>query len=421
MDTIKQTLLWLLFPTQLLLAQEKPGLDDCRQWARENHPVLQQKQILEDMSGLAVENHQTSYLPSLNLNGQATYQSDVTSVPISLPNISIPSVANDQYKMYIDVSQTIWDGGITKILTELEKKKLDSELQKTEVELYAVQEKVNAFFFMQLKLQQNAKALETKKETLLERQKQMEPALRNGIILASDLDQLKAELIRLEQDQLGIESSRQYCANALSILTGKPASIFAELVLPENKAESSGIIARPELELFGKQRLQLDTSSDLLKKQRNPKVFGFGQLGYGRPGLNMLADEFDSYYLVGVGMKWNIHDWKKTQREVQTIQLQKEIIENKELEFRRNISLAMEPYKEETAKLRKIMEQDVALIALQENITKSSASKLDNGTITVSDYIKDLNAEILAKIMYETHKIQLQEAIEACRTIQGQL
>ena len=421
MDTIKQTLLWLLFPAQLLLAQEKPGLDDCRQWARENHPVLQQKQILESMSGLAVENHKINYLPSLNLNGQATYQSDVTSVPISLPNISIPSVANDQYKTYIDVSQTIWDGGITKILTELEKKKLDSELQKTEVELYAVQEKVNAFFFTQLKLQQNAKALDVKKEILLERQKQMEPALRNGVILASDLDQLKAELIRLEQDQLTVESNRQYCANALSILTGKPATIFTELVFSENEAGFSGTIARPELELFGKQRLQLETSSELLKKQRNPKVFGFGQLGYGRPGLNMLADEFDSYYLVGVGMKWNIHDWKKTQREVKTIQLQKEIIDYKEMEFRRNISLAMEPYKQETAKLRKMMEQDLALVSLQENITKSSDSKLDNGTITVSDYIKDLNAEILARIMYETHKIQLQEAIEVCRTIQGQL
>ncbi|HCR92299.1 MAG TPA: hypothetical protein DIW50_18010 [Prolixibacteraceae bacterium] len=421
MNTIKQTILLLVFPAQLLLAQEKPSLDDCRQWARENHPVLQQKQILENMSELAVENHKTNYLPALNLNGQATYQSDVTRVPISIPNISIPTAAKDQYKMYIDVSQTIWDGGITRILTELENKKLDSELQKTEVELYAIQEKVNAFFFMQLKLQQNAKVLKTKKEILLERQKQMGSALRNGVILASDLDQLKAELIRLEQDQLTIESNQKYCANALSVLTEKSPDIFAELAMPESKVQISEAIARPELELFGKQRLQLDTSSELLKKQRNPKVFGFGQLGYGRPGLNMLSDEFDSYYMLGLGMKWNIHDWKKTQRDVQSIQLQKEIIDSKELDFKRNISLALEPYKQETEKLRKIMEQDVTLISLQENITKSSVSKLDNGTITISDYIEDLNAEILAKITYETHKIQLEEAIEVCRIIQGQL
>lgn len=421
MKTIKQMLLLLLFPAQLLLAQEKPNLDDCHQWARENHPAMQQKQVLENISALAVGNIKTNFLPALNLNGQATYQSDVPHIGISLPGISIPTAAKDQYKMYVDFSQTIWDGGITRMLTELESKKLDSDLQKNEVELYAIQEKVNAFFFLQLKLQQNRKMLDTKKEILLERQKQMESALRNGAIIASDLDQLNAELIRLEQDQLGIESNQRYCANALSILTGKTPKLFNELTMPTGLMPQSGEIGRPELDLFDKQRLQLETSSELLKKQRNPKLFGFGQLGYGRPGLNMLSNDFDTYYSVGMGVKWNIHDWKKTQRDVQSIELQKEIIDSKELDFSRNIRLALEQYKQETEKLRKIMEQDVKLIALQENISKSSTSKLDNGTITVSDYIKDINAEILAKITFETHKIQLEEAIEVCKTIQGQL
>lgn len=421
MKAIKQFLLLLLFSAQLLMAQEKPSLDDCRQWARENHPALQQKQILECISGLAIENIKTNFLPALNLNGQATYQSDVPHVGINLPGISIPTASKDQYKMYVDFSQTIWDGGITRILTELESKKLDSDLQKNEVELYAIQEKVNAFFFLQLKLQQNRKMLDTKEEILLERQKQMESALRNGAIIESDLDQLNAELIRLEQDRLGIESNQKYCANALSILTGKTAVLFNQLTMPTGLMPQSGEIGRPELALFGKQRLQLETSSELLKKQRNPKVFGFGQLGYGRPGLNMLSSDFDTYYSIGMGVKWNIHDWKKTQRDVQSIELQKEIIESKELDFSRNIRLALEQYKQETEKLRRIMEQDLKLILLQENISKSSSSKLDNGTITVSDYIKDINAEIVAKITFETHKIQLQEAIEVCKIIQGQL
>ena len=421
MKTIKQTFLIILVTTQIAAGQEKTSLDDCRRWAKENHPVLQQKQILESMSGLAVDNIKTNYLPVLNLNGQATYQSDVPHVGISLPGISVPTASKDQYKMYVDFSQTIWDGGITRILTELESKKLDSDLQKSEVEMYAVQEKVNAFFFTQLKLQQNEKVQETKKEVLLERRKQMESGLRNGVVLASDLDQVDAELIRLEQDQMSIEASKKYCANALSILTGKTADIFYELGMPAAQTEQTGEITRPEIDLFGKQRLQLETSSEVLKKQRNPKVFGFGQLGYGRPGLNMLSSDFDTYYSVGMGVKWTIHDWKKTQRDVQNIELQKEIIDSKELDFKRNIRLALEQYKQETEKLKKIMEQDVKLISLQENITKSSASKLDNGTITISDYIKDLNAEMLARIAFETHKIQMEEAIEACKIIQGKI
>mgnify|MGYP001346121816 CR=1 FL=1 len=421
MKTIKQMLLLFLVPVQLVAGQEKITLKDCQIWARENHPVLKQKQILSDISGLDVKNIQTNYLPEFNLNGQATYQSEVTHIGISLPNVTIPTVSKDQYKMYVDLSQTIWDGGVTKTLTELENKKLDTDLQKTEVELYAVQEKVNAFFFLQLKLQQNGKMLETKKEVLLERRKQMESALRNGTILASDLDQLDAELIRLEQDQLGIESNEKYCANALSILTGKAPEIFYKLLMPDGQLQQTTDITRPETELFSKQRLQLETSSELLKKQRNPKLFGFGQLGYGRPGLNMLSDNFGTYYMVGMGLKWNIHDWKKTQRDVQSIELQKKVIDSREQDFNRNISLVLAQYKQETERLRNVMEQDVKLISLQENITKSSTSKLDNGAITISDYIEDLNAEILAKITYETHKVQLQEAIEAYRFIQGKL
>jgi len=159
----------------------------------------------------------------------------------------------------------------------------------------------------------------------------------------------------------------------------------------------------------------------LLQKQRNPKVFGFGQAGYGRPALNMLNNDFDTYYLVGVGMKWNIYDWKKTKRNQQGIELQKQLIDTKEEQFRRNISLAIEQYKQETLRLKHIMGQDEALIGLQENITKTSASKLENGTIAISDYITDLNAETIAKITFGTHKIQLLENLEAIKIINGKL
>lgn len=418
---MKRLLIFLILPVQLIFAQQKTSLDDCRQWARENHPVLKQKQLLKEMSDLALENNKVNYLPELNLNGQATYQSDVPGIDISMPGINIPKVSKDQYKMYVDFSQTIWDGGITKMLDDLENKKLDSDLQKVEIELYAIQEKVNRFFFLQLKLQQSLRMLDTKKEILLERQKMLVSGVNNGVILVSELDQLKAELIRLKQEQLGLESNAEYCRKALSILTGKEKETFAELAIPKKEYQNIDDITRPELELFGKQKNLLATSSELMKKQRNPKVFGFGQVGYGKPGLNMLSNDFDAYYLVGVGIKWNIHDWKKTKRNTQNLELQKEMIATNEDNFNRNIRLAVENYKQETERLKKVMEQDVELISLQENITKSSASKLNHGTITVSDYIEDLNAEILAKITCETHKIQLEETVEAIRFILGNL
>lgn len=418
MRAIKQTLFLLLISLQLS-AQNGISLDQCQRWAHENHPVLQQKHMLEKVSALSVENLQTAWLPALNLNGQATYQSDVTSVPISLPNLTVPSAAKDQYKMYVDFSQTIWDGGITRTLTMLEKQKLNSELQKTEVEMYSIQEKVNRFFFLKLKLQQSKAMLLSKTEVLTERRKQIESAVRNGVLLSSELDQLNAELIRLDQELIGNQTGEQTCMQALAVLTGKESSEFAELLLPLGQLSLTEEINRPELKLFAQQRTVLDLSSDLLHKQRNPRFQGFGQLGYGKPGLNMLSNEFDTYYVLGVGMKWNITDWKKTQREKQSLQLQKQIVDTREADFRRNIRLASEPYLQEIEKLKQLLEKDAMLVELLEKITKTAASKLDHGTITVADYLRDLNAEVLAKIAAEMHRVQLVEAFEAYHIIQG--
>lgn len=419
MKTIKLLFIFLALQAQLLGAQETVTLEQCQQWARENHPALKQLEIYQQVLDLKNQNNSTSYLPQVTLNGQATYQSDVTKIGISIPNINIPTVDKDQYKLYLDLKQAIWDGGITKAKEKLNQAETEGSQKQTEVELYQVKERVNQFFFTSFLIQENLKILEKKTETLAERRKIVESAVQNGMLLSSELDQLLAELIKTRQQMLELNTNLETVRYGLSILTGKTTNLFQKLVMNEVVPAPDEPLMRPELDLFAKQNELLTANSEILKKQRNPKLFGFGQAGYGRPGLNMMSAEFDTYYLVGLGFNWNVLDWKTTSRQQQVLKLQQEVIQTKQKSFEQGIDIATNQQQKQINQLTELLKTDQELIEIRERITKTSASKLENGILTTADYIQDLNAEITARITLETHKIQLNEARVKLANIRG--
>ncbi len=409
----------LLLPGTLVRAQEPVSLDECQTWAREAHPFLKQKELYGKINELKQENNQTSNLPQLLLNAQATYQSDVTKVGIDLPDINIPEQAKDQYKLYLDARQNIWDGGLVRANKVLEEAQNQVNQQGVEVELYKVREQVNELFFSSFILQENLNILQRKKETLEARKTRMESGVRHGMVLQSDLDQILAELVKVRQQQIGLQSDRETALAALAILTGKQPEDLQNLAISPGEVDFQSELQRPELSLFAWQQESLAASANLVQKRRNPQVFGFGQAGYGRPGFNMLDKDFASYYLVGVGLNWKVFDWKSTRRDKEVIQLQQEMVQSQQQQFERNVQIALDRERKKIQQLNKILESDRELIMLQEQITKSSASKHENGTITTSDYIQDLNAEMTARITFETHKVQLEAAKINYQNIQG--
>lgn len=419
MKTIKLMFIWLLLSASLLFAQEPVTLEQCQKWARENHPVLKQSGLYQQILDLKNENNVTSSLPQVTLNGQATYQSDVTKIGLSIPNMNIPTADKDQYKFYLDLKQTIWDGGLSKARKLINETENAGNQQQVEVELYQLKEKINQFYFTSFLIQENLKILEKKTGTLTERSKIIESAVKNGMVLSSELDQLLAELIKTDQMVLELKSNLETVQSGLAILTGKNANQFKNLRLINQQMLLDKPMMRPELDLFAKQNDLLNANSEILKKQRNPKLFGFGQAGYGKPGLNMLNNKFDSYYLVGLGFNWNVLDWKNTSRQRQMLKLQQEIVQTKQENFVRNIDLATDQQNKQISQLTELMKTDQNLIEVRERITKTSASKLENGAITMADYIQDLNAEITARLTLETHKIQLKEAQVKLENIRG--
>lgn len=415
----KRILLLLVLPFQLAFAQSEVALDSCYVWARNNYPNLKQSELWIEITHLKQENLGTQYLPQLSLNGQASYQSDVTEVPTLLPGVSIPTLSKDQYKAYAELHQNIWDGGMSKANSAVEEAILKTNLSQLEVELFQLNEQVAQAFFTVLVVEQQKKVIQAQIKTIDEQVKKVESAIKNGAMEASSALILQAEILSLKQNLIALDAGRNGAHRMLEILIGieLPESVtFQHKNLP---ASNSSDLLRPELVLFQNQRSQLDSQAEVLSNARNPRIFGFGQLGYGRPGLNMLLDEFEAYYLLGVGLSWNAFDWKNTTRKKQIIQMQKEMIQNQELTFLQNIELLLVQQKEQITKMEKMLESDNQMVALRSDITKSAVSKLENEAITTSDYIQELQAETIAKLNYELHKIQLNEAHEKYRLISG--
>ncbi|MEI7829506.1 MAG: TolC family protein [Prolixibacteraceae bacterium] len=394
------------------------NLETCYRLARENYPRLSDSLRQSQISDLKLKNLGVVWNPQVNLNGQATYQSEVTKVSIPVPGISIPSPSNDQYKVYLDVKQTIYDGGATQASTLAEKSGLAADQQSLEVELYALNEKVNQLYFAILLMTENESILKLKRSVLDERIKVLESGFKNGTVTIRDLEILKAERLLTDQQIGEIHSERLSGLGALGILTNQALSDNTSLTEPIilKKGEA---ISRPEIKYFDLLGSKIDQNSQLLQKVRNPKVFGFGQAGYGRPGLNMLKNTFDPYYLVGLGMSWNILDWKQTGRSRQILEVQKQMIGTQRATFDQNLSIALFRSGEAINKTEQLLKIDEELVALRDNIAKHSASQLENGTITSADYIVDLNALTQANINRKSHKVQLLQAVANYNTLAG--
>ena len=416
---MKKILIILLMPIHMAFGQSEILLDSCYVWARKNYPNLQQSELWQEISTLKKDNLGTSYLPQVMLNGQITYQSDVTEIPVSMPGITIPTVTKDRYNAYAELQQTIWDGGISKAGKTLEDAILKSNLSQLEVEIYKLNEQVAQAFFTTLVVEQQKAVIIAQIETINERLKTVESAIRNGYMERSAGLVLEAEILNLEQNIVQLDAAKSASVQVLSVLTGQTFSKNSNFNYNRASVDFDSNFYRPELQLFANQRNQLETQQEFLSKSRHPKLYGFGRLGYGKPGLNMLLDEFKGYYLLGVGVSWNAFDWKNTTRQKQMYQLQREMIRNQEETFLQNMQVLLVQQKEQIEKLESLLTNDQKMVSLRNDITLAAASKLENETITASDYIQELQAETISKLNYELHKIQLNEAQEKFNIIKG--
>lgn len=397
-------------------------LQDCYEQMLVNYPLASQTEVYSAQSQLKIKNIKTGWLPNASLNAQATYQSDAISVNMNTPAGSFGFEGEeDQYKATVDINQLIYDWGRIKAAKQLENSDFQVNRQANNVELNKIKEQVNTFFFAILTLQKNEEILKVMLTDLEAKEQTVASGVKNGMLLESDLSAIKAEKLKVKQSVTELQLQRFAAIDILAELTGMEIQYNVVLEIPKYTIENKTDYNRPELVLFDYQKEQLELASKVISKQTKPTFFAFSQLGYGKPGLNMVSDEFDSYYYVGVGLKWNFWDWNKTKREKQVVSLNKNLITSQENTFTKQLNIALKNEKSRIKSLEESIATDQEIIKLREEVTESARVKLDNGTITSSDYISELSAETQAKLKYETHKIQLVQSKVNYLYIKGEI
>jgi outer membrane protein TolC len=401
-----------------LNAQKILTLGECYSGAAASNALVDEKSAYSNIWQLKDQNLLKGWLPSLDANGSFIYNSSVIDLSSTLGSLPIPGIAsaikplpNEQYKITLDINQAIYDGGAIKNARALGKAELNVNEKQTETDLYKLRAQVNTYYFNLLLLGRQKEILETYLDLIDKRISSMQSALSNGVILKSDIDVMTSEQIRIEQQIKENEITKKSFMVLLSDITGIVVDTSSRLVIPSLTGMLMPELSRPELQLFDLHKKQLDADLKILESNRLPKAFGFATFGYGNPpGNNFFKDEFAPYYVVGAAVRWNIFDWNKTKNEKQVITLQQGILENRKSDLTDNLNRLLEAKKAEITNLKSMVETDTELIAIRKRITASAESQYENGTITATELLNEMNSERLATLNYEIHKINLSMA-----------
>jgi outer membrane protein TolC len=401
-----------------LFGQQSITLEECYELATTNYPLAQQKQLLEIQNKLDKDAIATSKLPQLLLEAQATYQSDVIEVPI--PNSNIEPLNNDQYRATLSVNQLIYNGGATNASLNLKNAQLKTKQKQVEVNLYQLKQQVNQLYFSILLTQESKLLLDAKQTQLEAKLKEVKSGIKYGVILPSSDKVLEAELLKINQQSQELESNKLALIETLSYLINQPLDVSTQFQNPLIENELQSDISRPELELFKLQTKEIEDSESLMAKQNAPKLFGFATGGYGNPGLNMLDNSFQTYYIAGVKLNWNVFDWNSNKKQRQSLAINKDIIETETETFKLNTNIELNQQQKEIEKIEEFIISDLEIIHLRKDVLKAADSQLKNGVITSSAYITELTNLFEDENTLVKHEIQLQLAKANYNIIKGQ-
>lgn len=409
-------LIILITPWMIQLKGQKIlTLKECYERAMSVNALAGEKAAYGEITKLKDEILAKEWLPALDAGASLVYNSDVVDMSGTFASIPVPGFADaikplphEQYRITVDINQVFYDGGAINGARALEQAELLVNIKQTETDLYKLRGQINTYYFNLLLLSRQNELLNNYLELIEKRITSMQSALINGVILKSDIDVLRSEKIKLEQQLIANDIKKSSLLEILSGLTGLEIDASTEFLLPVLQGELTDDLQRPELQIFDLKNEQLAAGMKLTEAKRMPKAFGFATLGYGNPpGSNFFKDEFAPYYVLGAGIKWNIFDWNKAKNEKQVIVTQQGIIKNRKTDLEENLQRMLELKNAEIISLETLISTDNELITLRKRITESAGSQYENGTITATEYLNEVNSERQAVINNEIHKINL--------------
>ena len=409
----------LLIVMMLPLVSYGQTLEECQQAAEKNYPLIRQYGLIEKTTQLTMANLQKGWLPQVSASAQATLQSDVMSWPSQMQTmfsglgINLEGLKKDQYKIGIDVQQTIYDGGTISSQKEIARHQGELQLAQTETSIYNVRKRVNEMYFALLLVNEQIKLNNDLQELLTTNEKKLASMVKGGTASESDYQNVKAERLNVIQQKTGLEAQRQALIRMLSTFCGIEIN---QLVKPEStQQEPSLLCTRPELKAIDVQQRLLNAQEKALDAALLPKLGVFAQGYYGYPGYNMFEDMMNHRWslngMIGARLTWNIGALYTRKNDKAKIQLQRETAELNREVFLFNNNLEQIQQNENIERYRKLMADDNEIISLRSSIRRASESKLSHGIIDVNDLVKEINNENAARVQQTVHEIEMLKEI----------
>ena len=416
---MKRIILSILFAGFSASVFAQMTLETCQELAREHYPEVKQYDLIRLTEQYDLSNAARAWLPQLSLSAQATWQNEVPEFPealsgmLSRAGVTIPGLKKDQYKVGIELNQTIWDGGKSNADKRLARTEAAEQRAMTDVDLYTLKKRVNELYFGILlheeKLSQTYRTIALLESNL----DKMRSLVTNGTALASDADAVEAELLTARQQATQIEASRTSYRKMLELFIGKP--LQGNLLRPEFEEMATTELTRPELVLFDAKKNRLAAQEALIKSSTRPKFGFFAQGYYGYPSMDyfacMMSNEWRWNLLTGIRMSWNFGAYYTKKNSLNKLRTAQQSIDLQRDVFRFETDLQVAQETGDIARLRKTIADDARIVSLRQSVREAAESKLRNGIIDTNDLLQKITDEAAARSAQSVHEIELLKAL----------
>jgi outer membrane protein TolC len=412
-----------------LLTSQAQTLDECCRLAREHYPEIRQYDLIAETEQYNISNAARAWIPQVVFSGQATYQSATPTYPeafnqiIAASGLDMSGVRKDQYKVAIDVSQNIWDGGQSKANRAIAEAEAAEQRSRVDASLYDLQSRIQNLYFGILLLDERVEQTETLIEVLDANLNRMHTYYKNGVAMQSDVDVIEAELLTARQTLGQVEASRASFRRMLEVFIGRPLT-DETLTRPAMVEVASRTSLRPELAMFDAQSNKLVAQRKAITTSVMPRFSAFAQGYYGYPGLDMfksmVSSEWTLNAIVGVRMSWNIGAFYTQKNNLSKLDAAERQIAIQRDVFLFNTEMQTTQEDGEIVRLRKAIEDDSRIVELRQKVRKAAESQLANGVIDTTDLLRKITDETTASLNRSIHEIELLQAIYKLKTTLNQ-
>ena len=417
MNKRKIMLSLVMLPT-VIMAQT---LEECQQAAERNYPLIKQYGLIEKTTQLTVANIQKGWLPQVSASAQATYQSDVMSWPDQMKTmmtgmgIDMKGLTKDQYRVGIDVNQTLFDGGVISSQKAIARQQGKVQEAQTEVQLYNDRKRLNEMYFSLLMLDEQIVLNHDMQELLAGNERKLQAMMKSGTAAESDWQSVKAERLKVVQQATSLESQKRMLTMMLSTFCGIETNNIQKPLVKAENGELMSESHRPELRALDAQIGLLNAQEKALNAALMPKLGVFAQGYYGYPGLNMFEDMMSHKWslngIIGARLTWNIGALYTRKNDKAKLQLQRDLTESNREVFLFNNRMEQLQQSEEISRYKQLMNDDAEIISLRAAVRKAAESKLSHGIIDVNDLLREINQENAARVQQSMHEIEMLKEI----------